>query len=190
MAYIIVQMNETGNIRKENQIRYVFENEGLAYLTKIFQNESFEIKKTNNYSAIVISMIHKAVGVPDEIKDSLFTKLKHLALSEDNEMIYLSSYTLSQLAECPDNHPFIISSELPAILRKNISSNSIHLIGNGIKLALNLLYCGSDGANGIVKEGVPLDEIRELSQEHENEDEYEEIFLLSKLLSEWLQFIS
>ncbi|KAA6381300.1 MAG: hypothetical protein EZS28_023173 [Streblomastix strix] len=72
LGFIIIEMNQTGQIQPEDELRKVLENNGgLAKLVKIFQNDNFEEKQINQFVAIIIGSLHRAVKIPDDIRSSI-----------------------------------------------------------------------------------------------------------------------
>ncbi|KAA6345021.1 MAG: hypothetical protein EZS28_052196 [Streblomastix strix] len=87
--------------------------------------------------AIAISFLHKAMLLPDEFRGAMIEILKR-------------------------NHSDIISGNFATVLNKCISDTDTYTYDHGLILALNLLRFGSEDVQQKVKEGVPIERVRNL----------------------------
>ncbi|KAA6375336.1 MAG: hypothetical protein EZS28_029136 [Streblomastix strix] len=103
----------------------------------------------------------------------------------DEEIVRLSVNVLSILAECEQNHTDIIAGGFPNIISRFQTCYDLRIIYPGLTLALNLIYFGSEQTKQKVKQAVPLNIVRQLTQiRYQNDD------MTAQLLDEWIQFIS
>ncbi|KAA6377888.1 MAG: hypothetical protein EZS28_026586 [Streblomastix strix] len=127
-----------------------------------------------------------AVKVPDEIRFSVIDELKQMSqYGSDLEIVRLSAIALSMLAESEQNHTDIIAGGFPNIISRFLTYEDIKVIYSGLALALNLLYFGSEQTKQKVKQAVPLNIVRQLTQSR-----YQNDAMTAQLLDEWIQFIS
>ncbi|KAA6389219.1 MAG: hypothetical protein EZS28_015251 [Streblomastix strix] len=106
-----------------------------------------------------------SVKIPDEIRATVIEEIKQMAVSENNEIAFLSADVLPMLAENEENHNDIIAEGFPNTISKLLTCGNPKVAYQGLTLALNLLYFGSDLAKQKVKQAVPLNIVRQLTQE-------------------------
>ncbi|KAA6363123.1 MAG: hypothetical protein EZS28_041350 [Streblomastix strix] len=189
---ILSPVNETGQIQQKDEIRSFMENNGtLDHLIQIFLHYQF----TNNIigkglCAIAIGFLHKAMQIPDEFRGAVIEKLKQTTENKEKFPLFFpqqSANVLSRLAENCGNHTNIISGNFAYILNKCISDTDQQTQKHGLTLALNLLMFGSEDVEQKVKEGVPIERVRNLVTDLDLDDE---IQLTASLLDQWITIIS
>ncbi|KAA6338932.1 MAG: hypothetical protein EZS28_052656, partial [Streblomastix strix] len=114
---IAIQIDLSGEIQQQNQIRSVFEKfEALPQLLKIMKSENFERDDINSYSAAIIGSTYKASKLPDEFRRIVIEQLKLAAQHKDKDIAGLSALVFAGLAECVDNHSDIVAEIIPHTL--------------------------------------------------------------------------
>ncbi|KAA6397371.1 MAG: hypothetical protein EZS28_007104 [Streblomastix strix] len=175
--------------KQEIQIRDFFEKYGgLKKLIQIFQNSSYQNKLIVQYSIISIGLLHKAVKIPDEIRIAVIDEIKQMPQpGNDKEIQYLSAIVISMLAESEENHNDIIAEGFPNTILSLLTCDDPKVSYQGLTLALNLLYFGSDSTKQKVKQAVPLNVVCQLTHEMDQNDDD---VMTAQLLIDWLLFLS
>ncbi|KAA6380248.1 MAG: hypothetical protein EZS28_024225, partial [Streblomastix strix] len=187
LSKILLSVNQQIQIKQENEIRDVFEKcGGLIQLFQIFQNYNNKNKLVVQHSIISIGLLHKAVKVPDEMRTVLIREIKSMPQpGNDKEIQYLSAIVLSMLAESEQNHTDIIAGGFPNIISRLLIHGDQKIQYEGLTLALNMIYFGSEQTKQKVKQVVPLSTVRQLTQIRD-----ENAAMTAQLLIAWLQFLS
>ncbi|KAA6372815.1 MAG: hypothetical protein EZS28_031659 [Streblomastix strix] len=149
LIVILSPVNETGQIQQKDETRCFMEYNGaLNHLIQIFLHYQSTFNMGKVCCAIAISFLHKAMLLPDEFRGAVIEILKTNALK--------------RLAENCGNHSDIISGNFATVLNKCISDTDTYIYDHGLILALNLLRFGSEDVQQKVKEGVPIERVRNL----------------------------
>ncbi|KAA6368862.1 MAG: hypothetical protein EZS28_035612 [Streblomastix strix] len=151
------------------------------------KNNNFQRKEINLFAAVIIGSTYKASKMPDEFRRIVIEQLKLAAQHKDKYIAGLSALILVGLSECVDNHTDIIAEIIPNILRKYISEGEHQLVNQGMMLALNLLYYGSDETKEKVIEAIPKESIAQFLRQINDQNG---LIFAARLLNEWIQFIS
>ncbi|KAA6393821.1 MAG: hypothetical protein EZS28_010652 [Streblomastix strix] len=125
--------------------------------------------------------------MPDCFRKNVIEVLKFGVQDKDQYIVGQSAHVLAGLAECEDNHSDIVAEIIPNILRKYISGDQYLQIEQGMMLALNLLFYGTDEVKEKVIEGIPRERVLDFA---EYEDNQHRIIYTAKQLYEWIQFFS
>ncbi|KAA6397298.1 MAG: hypothetical protein EZS28_007172 [Streblomastix strix] len=189
LVAILSPVNETGQIQQKDEIRSFMENNGaLNHLIRIFLHYQFTNNIGKGCCAIAIGFLHKAMQIPDEFRGAVIEILKQIIENKEKiNMIFPqeSANALSKLAENCGNHTDIISGNFTTVLYKCISDTYLQTQDYGLILALNLLRFGSEDVQQKVKEGVPIERVRNLMTNRNDE-----IQLTAELLNQRITEIS
>ncbi|KAA6353455.1 MAG: hypothetical protein EZS28_051018 [Streblomastix strix] len=105
----------------------------------------------------------------------------------DQDIVHVSTSVLSVLAENEKNRNDIIAEGFPNTMFRLLTHNNTMVAFQGLTLALNLLYFGSDSTKQKVKQAVPLNVVCQLTHEMgQNDDDV----MTAQLLIDWLLFLS
>ncbi|KAA6354384.1 MAG: hypothetical protein EZS28_050089 [Streblomastix strix] len=83
------------------------------------------------------------------------------------------------------NHTDIIAGGFPNIISRLLIYSDQKIQYEGLTLALNMIYFGSEQTKQKVKQAVPFNTVRQLTQIRD-----ENAAMTAQLLIDWLQFLS